>query len=71
MTPQLTDEPQTVVVAEESVEYEFEKIDDSTVRFRFARETHGPEDTRNDDIDREDIPQAVLDELHTNGYTHE
>lgn len=72
MTPQLSDEPQSVVVSHENIEYEFKKIDASTGRYHFARETHaGSDGERTDRIDREDIPQVVVDELHSNGYTHE
>lgn len=72
MAPQLSDDPQTVIVSHENLEYEFEKVDDTTVRYRFAREDRpGSESERTDRIDLEDIPQVVIDELHTNGYTHE
>lgn len=71
MTPQLSDDPQTVVVSHEKLEYEFEKVDDTTVRFRFAREDRPGGSERTDRIDSEDVPQVVMDELRTNGYTYE
>jgi hypothetical protein len=71
MTPQLSDDPQTVVVSHENLEYEFEKVDDTTVRFRFAREDRPRGSERTDRVDLEDVPQVVMDELRTNGYTHE
>lgn len=72
MTAQLTDEPQTVVVTHENIEYEFEKIDASTVRYRFANETRAGADSDRDNlVDREDIPQEVTDTLRANGYEHE
>lgn len=72
MSPQLSDEPQTVIVTHENLEYEFEKVDATTVRYRFAREDlPGSESERTDRIDLEDVPQVVMDELRTNGYTHE
>lgn len=72
MTAQLTDEPQTVIVTHENLEYEFEKIDASTVRYRFANETRaGADSDRNNPVDEEDIPQEVVDTLRANGYTHE
>lgn len=72
MTAQLTDEPQTVIVSHENLEYEFEKIDASTVRYRFANETRPDSDSDRDTrVEREDVPQAVVDTLHANGYNHE
>lgn len=72
MTAQLTDEPQTVIVTHENLEYEFEKVDASTVRYRFANEAGaGSDSDRDNPVDQEDIPQDVIDTLHENGYTHE
>lgn len=72
MTAQLTDEPQTVIVTHESLEYEFEKIDASTLRYRFANETRpGADSDRDTLVDRDDIPQAVVDTLHANGYEYQ
>lgn len=71
MTPQLSDDPQTVIVSHENLEYEFEKVDETTVRYRFAREDRPGGSERADRIDLEDVPQVVMDELRTNGYTHE
>lgn len=72
MSPRLSDDPQMVVVTHENLEYEFEKVDDTTVRYRFAREDlPGSDSERTDRVDLEDVPQVVMDELRTNGYTHE
>lgn len=72
MSPRLSNDPQMVIVTHENMEYEFEKVDDTTVRYRFAREDRpGSDSERTDRIDLEDIPQVVMDELRTNGFTHE
>lgn len=72
MSPRLSNDPQMVIVTHENMEYEFEKVDDTTVRYRFAREElPGSDSKRTDRIDLEDIPQVVMDELRTNGFTHE
>lgn len=71
MSPQLSDDPQTVVVSHENLEYEFEKVDDTTVRYRFAREDRPGGSERTDRVDLDDVPQVVMDELRTNGYSHE